>query len=168
MCFFVACYAVIPIADPGSRPMSCLAAHCEPLSYLGCKQSQHEAAVSSPYIRPISTYGNLADIWGLFARLYITCITGLLTYLMTQIASNPLLSSSMEFNLGHCTVLALLAYGLFSLWRHRGRQLPPGPPPYPLIGNIPHMTLDHPERRFHLWKKKYGIRHVRPSTGALG
>ncbi|EPT00018.1 hypothetical protein FOMPIDRAFT_1123461 [Fomitopsis schrenkii] len=53
-------------------------------------------------------------------------------------------------------VLAFAVYGLALRWHSRQRQLPPGPRPYPILGNIPHMTFDHPEKRFHQWKETYG------------
>ncbi|KAH9925581.1 cytochrome P450, partial [Fomitopsis serialis] len=34
--------------------------------------------------------------------------------------------------------------------------LPPGPRPFPILGNIPQMTLKFPEKRFAQWRKKYG------------
>lgn len=74
---------------------------------------------------------------------------------MTQLPSIALLSP-IDTYFARGVLLSLIICGLLSRWRHRHRQLPPGPRPYPVVGNIPHMTLDHPEKRFYQWKEKYG------------
>ncbi|KAH9920473.1 cytochrome P450 [Fomitopsis serialis] len=50
--------------------------------------------------------------------------------------------------------VTLAYYGLH--WRQLRRRLPPGPRPFPILGNIPQMTLKFPEKRFAQWRKKYG------------
>ena len=76
---------------------------------------------------------------------------------MAQAVFNvPLLT--LENPLALVIILASVFYALLSQWQQRHhRKLPPGPRPYPVLGNLPHMTLDHPEKRFYLWKKTYGI-----------
>ncbi|KAH9917068.1 cytochrome P450 [Fomitopsis serialis] len=52
-------------------------------------------------------------------------------------------------------VLVTIAYYALH-WRQLCRRLPPGPRPFPILGNIPQMTLNFPEKRFAQWGKKYG------------
>ncbi|KAH9917073.1 cytochrome P450 [Fomitopsis serialis] len=54
-------------------------------------------------------------------------------------------------------ILVTLAYYV-PQWRQlsRRRHLPPGPRPFPVLGNILQMALEFPEKRFAQWGKKYG------------
>ncbi|KZT69394.1 cytochrome P450 [Daedalea quercina L-15889] len=66
------------------------------------------------------------------------------------------LSLSLETALGLAIFVALAYFGLLRQQVLRRRHLPPGPPPFPILGNIPQMSLSHPEKRFAEWRSKYG------------
>jgi len=54
--------------------------------------------------------------------------------------------------------LALLAVLLVYVWKRRAStsQLPPGPPGYPIIGNVFDIPQDHAWLTYNEWAKKYG------------
>ncbi|XP_039257126.2 cytochrome P450 2J4-like [Styela clava] len=69
----------------------------------------------------------------------------------------------MEYDNLQSTVLVLLVIGLYSyLYKYSKKEgsrfasnLPPGPPRWPILGNLPSLSL-HSERDMFEWNKKYG------------
>ncbi|GMT11355.1 hypothetical protein PFISCL1PPCAC_2652, partial [Pristionchus fissidentatus] len=53
-------------------------------------------------------------------------------------------------------LLLLLLLFLYYNFVHKRRRFPPGPTPWPLVGNFPQMDLANPHRTILKWKKKYG------------
>lgn len=52
--------------------------------------------------------------------------------------------------------LCAVVQALCSAWRQRGKRYPPGPPPYPVIGNLPHISMGWSGPSYVEWGKKYG------------
>lgn len=63
------------------------------------------------------------------------------------------------------TVLLLRAF-----WGSSRRKLfPPGPPLYPILGNLPQILNDHPFRAYHKLAQKYGeLMYVKLGTQDQG
>uniref|UniRef100_A0A914WJ52 Cytochrome P450 n=1 Tax=Plectus sambesii TaxID=2011161 RepID=A0A914WJ52_9BILA len=53
-------------------------------------------------------------------------------------------------------VIAAIAYFLYRELYGKRKDLPPGPTPWPIIGNIPQLDLNHPEKSLIQWGKQYG------------
>ncbi|KZT69389.1 cytochrome P450 [Daedalea quercina L-15889] len=66
------------------------------------------------------------------------------------------LSLGLETALALAVFITLAYFGLLRQQVLRQRDLPPGPPPFPILGNIPQMSLLYPEKQFAQWRNKYG------------
>ncbi|KZT69371.1 cytochrome P450 [Daedalea quercina L-15889] len=65
-------------------------------------------------------------------------------------------SLGIETALAVAVFVILTCFGLLRGQLSRWRDLPPGPPPFPILGDIPQITLEFPEKCFAQWRKKYG------------
>jgi hypothetical protein len=53
---------------------------------------------------------------------------------------------------------ALSSYAIFAAaTRRKGKHLPPGPPGWPIIGNLLDMPSERSWIKFNEWAKRYGI-----------
>ena len=68
-----------------------------------------------------------------------------------------LTDSTPSWSTAAWVVVALGIGTLLLLACREERNLPPGPRRLPLIGNVHHVPLAFPERRFAEWRKQYGV-----------
>ncbi len=67
---------------------------------------------------------------------------------------SPRQDMSTALNLPFCLVIFSLS---FFMWRQSWKKYPPGPKPWPVIGNLWDMPVQRSWLRFSEWKDTYGI-----------